>query len=78
MFQINEDMMRDRHEELLREAARYRLSSTARRQSARRYYSFGLAITSLGNHLCKWGKLLQERFSDGETVAPSQSVKNSI
>jgi hypothetical protein len=78
MFQINEDMMRDRHEELLREATRNRLSATARRRSARWYYSYGLAITWLGNQLCKWGNLLQERFRDGEMVTPSQSAKTSI
>ena len=74
----NEYLMWARQKELLREAAHYRLISQVQRRSARRKYSYGLALAWLGSRLCKWGSLLQERFSDTETIAPSQAVKNCI
>ena len=75
---IHEQLAKIHQEELLREAAHYRLIAQAQGRSARRKYSYGLALAWLGSRLCKWGNLLQERFSDTETIAQSQAVKSSI
>lgn len=75
---IHELLAKVHQEELLREAAHYRLISQVQLRSARRTYSYGLALAWLGSRLYKWGNLLQERFSDTETIAPSQAVKSCI
>ena len=74
----NEYLVQVRHEELLDEAERYRLISQAQRRSARKKYSYALALAWLGIRLCNWGNRLQERFGDAGRVGPSQAVKSGI
>jgi hypothetical protein len=71
-------LMMIRHEELLREAARDRLISQAKRGSVRRKYPYSLALVWLGSRLCKWGNLLQERFGNSRMVIPSRSTNSGI
>ena len=75
---IDELLMKVRHEELLREAAHYRLISQAKRGSVKRKYSYGKALVWLGSRLCKWGSLLQERFGDAEMTTPPQAANSCI
>ncbi|MFC2053568.1 hypothetical protein ACFLV7_04610 [Chloroflexota bacterium] len=75
---LHELLAKVHQEELLREAAQYRLIAQAQRRSPRRKYSYSPALAWLGSLLCRWGNLLQERFSDPEIIAPSQAVKSSI
>lgn len=74
----HELLMKIKQEEFLREAARDRLISEARRGSVRRKYSYVKALVWLGSYLCKWGNLLQERFGNTGMVTPSQPTNSCI
>ena len=74
----NEYLVKIRHEELLKEAARYRLISQAKQGSIRCKYSYSPTLVWLGSRLCKWGNFLQERFDNSRMVTPSHTINNSI
>jgi hypothetical protein len=59
-----EFLVRERQEEYLKEAARYRLISQARQRTASLTVFYAPALTWLGALLSKWGNLLQEQFGE--------------
>ena len=65
-------------DELRKEAANHHLIKTAQRHLVKKNYSYALALDWLGGRLCKWGHLLQERYSDTGIDSSSQTMKNCI
>ncbi len=66
---LQEDFIRARHEELLREANNYRLISQMRGHPSRSKNLYYLALAGLGSILSDLGDQMQERFGNPE-VAP--------
>lgn len=76
---IDELFMKIRQEEFLREVARYRLISQAKKRGlVIRNNSHNKALAGLGSRLCKWGSLLQNRFGNSEKVTSYQSTNRCI
>jgi len=75
---FDEELMRLRQEQLLKDAENSRLIAQVRNRSPRRATVYALAFAWLGTRLCRWGTLLQERFEAAETTSPSQSMNNGI
>ena len=75
---FDEELIRLRREQLLKEAEQSRLIAQVRQRSPRRRYAYTLAFAWLGIHLCRWGTLLQDRFGVAETASPSHSMDNGI
>jgi hypothetical protein len=59
-----EFIVRERQEEYLKEAARYRLISKAKPGTAKLTVFYAPALTWLGALLSRWGNLLQEQFGN--------------
>lgn len=74
----SEYLVQYRQEEFHREAAHYRLINLAKKHQSRRNHFSSPVLTWLGGRLCRWGILLQERFSESETVAPCHAMKSSL
>jgi hypothetical protein len=74
----NQYLVQYRQEEFRREAAHYRLINLAKKHQSRRNHFSSLVFTWLGGRLCRWGILLQERFSESETVTPCDAMKSSL
>lgn len=68
--------IRSRSEELRREAERYRLIALARQGAPARTALHHRLLNWWGGRLCQWGKLLQQKFGDCETITHSNHVKN--
>jgi len=75
---INAHLVRTRHEELLAEAERARMVSLAFRSSRKKNSVYGVLLNWVGSLLCKWGDLLQERFSEQEVVDQSHNMDLGI
>ena len=59
-----EFIVRERQEEYIKEAARYRLISQAKPRTASLTVFYAPALTWLGALLSRWGNLLQEQFGN--------------
>jgi hypothetical protein len=75
---FEDELMRLRQEQLLKEAEDSRLIAQLTGRSSRRGSVYALAFAWLGIRLCRWGTLLQERFEVAETASTSQSMDNRI
>jgi len=64
------DYVKERHEELLKEAEMERLIRKNRPKSKRSFNGFRFLLNKLGKILIKWGSFLQKRYNETNHINP--------
>jgi hypothetical protein len=75
---IQEYLMRIYQDEMLAEAERNRLISKAKRSPVSVNSYHARSLTWLGNLMCSWGSLLEERFGDQTASQQSGSIEKGL
>jgi hypothetical protein len=75
---INDYIVKEHQNELLKEAEYYRMISLAKHHQVNTSQYFTKSLAWLGKRMCSWGSLLESRFGGQSTLPHSQSIDRRV